>query len=88
MTIALDHTASPSALSVSTTTGLVGMAGLTSLGAGAIHAAAIGVHSEHRSAVVTFTAVAALQLAWGVIALIRGNRLIAALGMLLGVGVL
>ena len=90
MTIALEHTqTAPRAMALSaTTTSLLGVAGLTSLGAGAIHAAAIGVHSEHRSAVVTFTAVAALQLAWGVIALIRGNRLIAALGMLLGVGVL
>ncbi len=75
------------ALSASTTS-LLGVAGLTSLGAGAIHAAAIGVHSEHRSAVITFTAVAALQLAWGVIALLRGNRLIASLGMLLGIGAL
>lgn len=56
-------------------------AGLASLGAGAIHAAAIGVHSEHRSAVVAFTAVAALQLAWGAIALTRGGRLVAAAGV-------
>ena len=90
MTIALEHTqTAPRAMALSsTTTSLLGVAGLTSLGAGAIHAAAIGVHSEHRSAVVTFTAVAALQLAWGVIALLRGNRLIAVLGMLLGVGAL
>jgi hypothetical protein len=86
VTIALDHTASPSALSVSTTTGLVGMAGLTSLGAGAIHAAAIGVHSEHRSAVIAFTAVAALQLAWGVLALVRPSRPVAVLGILTNLG--
>ena len=33
-------------------------AGLLSLGAGAIHAAAIGVHAEHRPAALAFTAVA------------------------------
>lgn len=70
------------------TTGLVGLAGLTSLGAGAIHAAAIGVHSEHRSAVLAFTAVAAAQLAWGVLALVRGNRVVAVLGLLIGAGAL
>ncbi len=73
---------------VSTTTALLGLAGLTSLGAGAIHAAAIGVHSEHRSAVVAFTAVAVLQLAWGVLALLRPTRLVAVVGLLIGTGVL
>ena len=88
MTIALEHTPSetrPLSLAASTT-GLLGVAGLTSLGAGAIHAAAIGVHSEHRSAVVAFTAVAALQLAWGVLALVRGNRIVAGVGLLLSAG--
>lgn len=56
------------------------LAGLASLGAGAVHAAAIGVHSEHRSAVVAFTVVAALQLAWGAFALTRGGRLVALIG--------
>ena len=39
--------------------GLAGRRRGASLGAGAIHAAAIGVHSEHRQAVVVFTIVAA-----------------------------
>lgn len=88
MTIALEHdTTAPRAVALpASTTSLLGVAGLTSLGAGAIHAAAIGVHSEHRSAVLAFTAVAALQLAWGVLALIRGNRLVAIAGALIGVG--
>jgi len=73
---------------VSATTGLVRLAGLTSLGAGAIHAAAIGVHSEHRPAVLAFTALAALQLAWGVLALVRGHRLVAVLGLLIATGTL
>jgi hypothetical protein len=73
---------------VSPPTGFFWLAGLTSLGAGAIHAAAIGVHSEHRPAVLAFTAVAILQLAWGVLALVRVNRLVAVLGLMIGAGTL
>lgn len=51
------------------------VAAFASIGAGMIHAAAIGVHSEHRQAVITFTAVAAVQIGWGVLALIYSNRL-------------
>jgi hypothetical protein len=53
---------------------------VASIGAGAIHAAAIGVHSEHRQAVITFTIVAAVQLAWGILALLYANRWLAAAG--------
>lgn len=67
-------------------TGWMAVAGLASLGAGAIHAAAIGVHAEHRPAAVTFVIVAALQLAWGALALVRSNRLIALLGLGIGLG--
>lgn len=45
------------------------LAGFGSLGAGAIHAAAIGAHSEHRSAVITFALLALFQLGWGAAAL-------------------
>ena len=86
MTIALDPAAVAPRLSTTTTTGMVGVAGLTSLGAGAVHAAAIGAHGEHRAAVLTFTAVAALQLAWGGLALLRSTRLVAVLGLLLSAG--
>lgn len=64
-----------------TALGPLAVAGLASLGAGAIHAAAIGVHSEHRQAVLAFTGVAAFQLAWGTLALVRSNRWIAAVGV-------
>ncbi|WP_143030373.1 MFS transporter [Blastococcus aurantiacus] len=37
---------------------------------------------------MAFTAVAAFQLAWGVLALVRGNRLVAVLGLLIGTGAL
>ncbi len=66
--------------SVVSRTGLLGIAGVASLGAGAIHAAAIGVHSEHRPAVLAFVAMATLQLVWGGIALIRTGRIVGVLG--------
>ncbi len=64
------------------------LAGMASLGAGAVHAAAIGVHTEHRSAVVAFTVVAAVQLAWGALALTRGGRLVAASGVVVAAAAL
>jgi hypothetical protein len=57
------------------------IAAFTSIGAGAIHAAAIGVHSEHRQAVITFTIVAALQIGWGALALMTRGRWVAFLGI-------
>jgi hypothetical protein len=82
-----------SSVGVATTrTSLVGtaaVAGMASIGAGAIHAAAIGPHSETRAAALTFVVVAALQLAWGAIVLmpIAGRLVIAtgAIGNLVGV---
>jgi hypothetical protein len=56
------------------------VAAFASLGAGSVHAAAVGAHSEHRQAVVTFTIVALAQLGWGVVALMRPGRVMAALG--------
>jgi hypothetical protein len=50
------------------------VAAMASIGAGVIHAAAIGVHSEHKQAVIAFTVVAAVQLAWGIGALLTSNR--------------
>src|SRR4051812_9368331 len=50
------------------------LAAIGSIGAGAIHAAAIGVHSEHRQAVITFTILAIAQLGWGILALQRAGR--------------
>ncbi len=58
-------------------TGWLAVAGAASLGAGAIHAAAIGVHSEHRQAVWAFTFVAVFQIGVGVLALVRPSRWIA-----------
>jgi hypothetical protein len=55
--------------------------GLASLGAGAVHAAAIGVHSEHRRAVLAFALLAAFQVAWGALALTRTGPAIALIGI-------
>jgi hypothetical protein len=56
------------------------VAAFASIGAGAIHAAAIGVHSEHRQAVIAFTIVAAIQIGWGVLALLSSHRALAIAG--------
>jgi hypothetical protein len=65
------------------TTGWLGTAGVASLGAGAIHAAAIGVHAEHRPAAVTFAVLALLQVGWGALALVRSTRVVAVSGIAL-----
>jgi hypothetical protein len=58
------------------------VAGLASLGAGVIHATAAGLHAEHRQAAVAFALLAAFQVVWGVLALVRVPRLVIALGTL------
>jgi len=68
--------------------GWTAVAAGASLGAGAVHAAAIGVHSEHRQAALTFTLLAALQLGWGILALARPGRVLVGLGALLNLGAL
>ena len=82
MTIAIEPASLPSrSAAFSVTTGALAFAGVASLGAGAIHAAAAGVHSEHRQAVITFVFVAAFQLGWGALSLVRSGRLIALAGI-------
>ncbi|MFL6205946.1 MAG: hypothetical protein ACJ739_11405 [Acidimicrobiales bacterium] len=65
--------------------GWLAVIGAASLGAGAIHAAAIGVHAEHRQAVVAFTIVAVVQLAVGAVALARPGRIVLTLGAIANV---
>ena len=60
------------------------VAGAASLGAGAIHAAAVGVHAEHQQAARTFALLAVLQIAWGAAALVARSRVLAAIGVALG----
>ncbi|MDZ4828056.1 MAG: hypothetical protein SGJ13_16570 [Actinomycetota bacterium] len=61
-------------------TGALALAGLASLGAGAIHAAAMGVHNEHDQAVLAFGIVAAFQLGWGAAALTSSKRWVGVVG--------
>jgi hypothetical protein len=53
------------------------IAGFASVGAGAIHATAIGVHSEHTQAMWTFLAIAVFQIGWGLWAALRPGRFVA-----------
>jgi hypothetical protein len=52
--------------------------GLASIGAGAIHAAAVGIHAEHPTLSRLFVAVAAAQILAGLVTLLRGGRAVAA----------
>ena len=61
--------------------GVLAAAGMASLAAGAIHAAAAGAHGEARQTAITFSVLAAAQLAWGGIALVRSHRLIPLAGI-------
>ena len=81
MSIAEDHRVAPSSR-----LGLLAVGGFVSLGAGAVHAAAIGAHSEHRAAVSTFVALAVLQLGWGAVALARSGRVVALTGAIINTG--
>jgi hypothetical protein len=56
------------------------VAGVASIGAGAIHAGAIGLHSEHTTLSRLFVVVAVVQLGWGLVALLRPSRLLAGVG--------
>src|SRR6476659_9656025 len=51
------------------------IAATASLGAGAVHAAAAGVHAEHPDLARIFIVLAAAQLGAGVLALLRPSRL-------------
>jgi hypothetical protein len=56
---------------------LAALQGLASIGAGAIHAAAAGIHAEHPTLSRLFVAVAAAQILVGLVALVRGGRVVA-----------
>lgn len=75
---AVDHAPAPT----SRRADAMSLAGVASAGAGAIHAVAVGVHSSTDQAMFAFMAVAAFQLGWGVSAVARRDRRLAALGVL------
>jgi hypothetical protein len=62
------------------------LAGLASLGAGAIHAAAIGIHAEHATLARLFVVVAAAQLAAGLVMIVKGGRAAAGATALVNAG--
>src|SRR5687767_6429013 len=53
------------------------IASMASIGAGAVHAAAAGIHAEHPNLARLFVMVAVLQLGGGLLGLARPNRLVA-----------
>jgi hypothetical protein len=65
---------------------IIPLQGIASLGAGAIHAAAVGVHAEHPTLSRLFVAVAAAQILVGLVTLLRGGRAVAAVTALVNGG--
>lgn len=71
---------------------LVSIAGLASIGAGAVHATAAGLHDDHRQALWAFVALAVFQIGWGALTLRRPARrgglvrLVGALGNAVALG--
>ena len=55
-------------------------AAIASIGAGVIHAGAIGIHNEHAALARIFVAVAVFQIGWGMIALFKPSRWFAVVG--------
>ena len=55
----------------------IAIAGMASLGAGAVHAAAIGIHAEHPALARIFVVISVLQLGAGLLCLLRPGRPIA-----------
>jgi hypothetical protein len=82
MAIALDSPYAAATPRPTLRTGAFAVPALAALGAGAIHAAAIGAHGEHRQAVYAFAITAALQLGLGAAAIVSNRKLI---GLALGV---
>lgn len=82
MSVAPQSLDDASAGSSSTRSVALTVAGAASVGAGAIHAGAIGGHSGLTEVVVVFTIAAVFQLAWGAVALAQGRRTPVVLGAL------
>lgn len=60
------------------------LAGAASVGSGAVHVAAAGAHGDHPAAVLTFTALAVVQVVAGTAAVMRTHSLVAAAVALAG----
>ena len=57
------------------------IAACASIGAGGVHAAVIGTHAEHRVLALLFVWSAALQVVWGIVALLRTSAAVAVSGL-------
>lgn len=88
MSLALDPAPTDAEHGRATRAVWLGASAFASLGAGAIHAVAIGAHADHRPAAVAFTICAAVQLAWGVWALMKPSKLVAWAGLAVNGGAL
>ena len=66
--------------------GVMQLAGLASIGAGAIHAGVAGLHATDVTLARLFVAVAIAQLGVGLLALVKGGRLAAVLTVLVNLG--
>jgi len=62
------------------------VAALASLGAGAIHGGAIGIHAEQPQLARVFMVLALLQIGWGVAALVQPRRWLLPVGLLVNGG--
>ena len=76
MALALDAPFAASPTRTTLRTGAFAVPALAALGAGAIHAAAIGAHNEHRQAVFVFAITAIVQLGLGAAALVSNRKLV------------
>ncbi len=68
------------------TKALLTIAAFASMGAGAVHASAMGAHAEHAQVVRVFGVLAVLQLAWGAAALARPSRRSSVVGVIINGG--
>jgi hypothetical protein len=57
------------------------VAAALSFGAGFVHSAVIGQHTEHRQLALLFLAGAVFQIGWALVAIARPSRLVAAVGL-------
>ncbi|HEY8526467.1 MAG TPA: hypothetical protein VIL48_15950 [Acidimicrobiales bacterium] len=64
----------------SSTSSVLAVGALASIGAGVVHATAVGSHNEHRQAMYAFAVLALFQIGWGALAFVRSHRLVALLG--------
>lgn len=65
----------------------LGVAAVASIGAGLIHAAAIGVHAEHTGLARLFIAAAVFQIGWGALALAHPRRWVGLVGAMGSLGI-